>query len=127
MQTLQERLLLGVGERRERALERERPTREPVAHGRLRRGRERDDGTAAVGGILAADEEAVLLELARERRGGREREPEVARQLTHRLLALAAHLGEERDVPPAEGRARHELEQLRGRPSAAPEAAHHAP
>jgi len=44
----------------------------------------------------------VLLELARERRGGGEGQAELARQLADRPLTLAPDLSEECDVPAAE-------------------------
>ena len=80
----------------------------------------------SAGSSLRVDQ-PVLLELARERRGRGEGQAELARQLADRALALAADLGEERDVAAAERRALDELEQLRRRPAARPEAAHHPP
>ena len=100
----------------------------PPSHPRTallgRRG-EAHDRAAAVGGILAPRDQPVLLELARERRGGGQRQAELAGELADRPLALAADVGEERHVPAPERRALDEAEQLRRRPPPRPEAAHH--
>jgi len=124
-ESFQEGVLLGRRQRCERLLERPRPRREPTSHRLLGRGSETDHGTAAVGGVLRAGDQPALLELARERRRGGEGQSELARELADRPVAFAAHLGEERDVPPAERGTLDELEQLRRRPAARPHPPHH--
>jgi hypothetical protein len=69
----------------------------------------------------------VILEVACQLAGGRQRETELAGELADRALALRPDLREHADVPAAERRvAAHQLEQLGGRPPPAPEAAQHA-
>ena len=81
-----------------------------------------DDRPAAVGRILAPLDEMVQLELCRQLARCRQRQPEGSGDLTHRLLALGADVGEHGHVPASElGFARDELEQL-GRGPPAPEA-----
>jgi hypothetical protein len=65
-ESLQERLLLGVGQRSERLFERSRPQGEPRTNGRLRRRCKAEDCAAAVGWVLMALQQAVLFELPRE-------------------------------------------------------------
>ena len=126
MEAFQKGFALGLGERGERPLERPVAAREPRPH--LRRGErvQVDDRPAPVVRVLAAAHEAVILELAGELARGGQGELQLARELTDRPLALGADVGQDGHVPPREPRlARHECEQLVGRPPPLPEAAHH--
>jgi hypothetical protein len=87
---------------------------------------ERHDGPAAVGRVLAADDEAALLEVADQLARGRQAETDRLGQLADAALALDADLREQADVPATEPRLalarRHEAER---RPPPAPEPAQH--
>jgi hypothetical protein len=126
-ESLQERLLLALGECAERLFEGTRSCGQPRADSRLRLRREPDDGATPVGRILPAGEEAVILELAGERRRGGEGQAELAGEFADGALSLAADLGEQRDVPAPERCAFHQFEQLGRRAAPRPEAAHDTP
>ena len=86
------------------------------------------DGAPPVGWVLASLDQAMVLELSRQLADRGQREAERRGELGGGLLTLGADAGEQRHVPPAEGRiAVDECEQLAGRAPAAPEAAHHPP
>ncbi len=87
-----------------------------------------NDGAAAVGRVLAAFDQSVLLELPGQLAHRRQGEAERGGELGHGLLPFGADVREQGHVPPSEGRvAVDEREQLAGRAPAAPEAAHHTP
>lgn len=86
-----------------------------------------DDGAAAVGRVLPAGEQPVLLELPGELARRRQRQPERARHLADRPLAFRPDVRQDGDVAARERRvARDELQQLRRRPAPRPQAAHDA-
>ena len=88
--------------------------REPRSHVLRRVVVQRDHGAAAVGGVFAALQEAMLLEVPDQLARGRQRQAELARHVSNRALALVADVREDGDVPPAERRlAVHEHQELR--------------
>jgi hypothetical protein len=119
---------LGRRERAERALERAVAALEPGSHALGRQRVQVDDRAAAIVSVLAPVHERAVLEVARELARGREREPELARELTDRSLALGADVGEHGDVAAREPRpGADERQQVIARPAALPEAAHDPP
>lgn len=77
-----------------------------------------DDGAAPVVGVLAAPDELVFLEVARELARCGERQPDLGGDLADRALALRRHVGEDGDVARPERRGpADEREQLRRRPA----------
>ena len=90
-----------------------------------RRRVEPDDGSPPVGGVLAAVDEAVSLELGRQLAGRWERDADRVGDLADGLRALGSDLRQCSDVTPAEpGLSGDEREQLRGA-APAPQPAHH--
>jgi hypothetical protein len=100
---------------------------EPPAHALLGQGVQIDDRAALVLDRFPAVDEIVILELAREPAGCREREAQLVRELADGALALGADVDEQAEVAGAEGRAARLQErlELRGRPPSPPEAAQH--
>jgi len=95
-------------------------------HAFARLGRERHHGPAAVGRVLAADDEPSLLEVADQLARRRQAETDCLGELAHAALALDADLREQADVPAPEPRfalaRRHEAER---RSAPTPEPAQH--
>ena len=88
---------------------------------------QRDDRPPPVGRVLAALEQPMLLQVARQLARSGQREPELARDVADRALTLVADVGEHGHVAPAERRlAVHEREQLGRRAPPVPEAPHDA-
>jgi len=115
-------------ERAERALERPVAALEPGAHALGGERVEVDDGAAAVVRVLPTVDERTVLEVAGELARRREREPELARELSDRPLALGADVREHGHVAPRQPWLRaDEREQVVARPTALPEAAHDSP
>jgi hypothetical protein len=73
-----------------------------------------DNRAATVVGVLTPAHELVALELRRQLACGGEREAECTRQLANGLALVRAHLCEDGNVPPPDGRvAAYELLELR--------------
>jgi len=73
-------------------------------------------------------DEGQPLELGRQLARGRQRQPELLRELAHRPLALGPDLCEHGDVPPREpGLALDDREEVVARPPTLPEPAHDPP
>jgi hypothetical protein len=126
-ESLQEAGALVLRQRAQRLLERLVPPREPRAHLPLRQRVQVDDRSAPIVGVLAAADELVVLEVARELARGGEGEPELRCDLADRPPALGRHVREHGDVPRAERwAAADEREQLRGGPTAPPQPAQDA-
>lgn len=99
---------------------------EPRVHTLRRPSAQGNHRAAPVLGVLAPLDETVILEVACELARRRQREVELASQLTDAPLALRSDLRQQGHVPPAEGRiAAYELQQLLGGATACPEPAHH--
>jgi hypothetical protein len=125
VEALEEGRPLGGGERAQRALERAVAALEPRAHALGRERVQVDDGAAAVVCVLAAVNERAVLEVAGQLARGRERQPELARELADGALSLGADVSEHRHVPAGEPRAgADERQQVVARAPALPEAAH---
>ena len=115
---------LGRCQRGERALERAVATLEPGTHAIGSERVQVDDRPPAVVRVLPPVHEGAVLEVAGELARGREREPELARELTDRPLSLGADVCERGDVAAREPRAgADEREQVVARAAALPEAA----
>lgn len=93
-----------LGERVERRSEWPVAFGEPRVHSFARLRGERHHRPAAIGRILAANDEPPLLELAGELARRRQAEPERLGELAHAALVLDADPGEQADVPAAEPR-----------------------
>ncbi len=127
MKSLQEGCALTRVEGVERLLERPAAPFEPVPHGVLRLRMQANDGAAPVGGVFAALDEPVVLELAGQLARGGQGQAERRGELRDRLRALGADVGEQSDMPPAERRlAAGQRQQFAGRAPARPQTAHHA-
>jgi hypothetical protein len=127
-ESLQERLSLVRRKCCEGLLQRAVSPVEPCTDGRRGLLVELDDRAAAVVRILAAADEAVVLELGRQlaRRG--EGEAETARELPDGLSLARPDLREDGDVPAADPRrSPDEAVELGRGPPACPEAAQHLP
>ena len=113
MQSLQEGCALTRVEGVERLLERPAAPFEPVPHGVLRLRMQANDGAAPVGGVFAALDEPVVLELAGQLARGGQGQAERRGELGDRLGALCADVGEQGDVAPPERRiAVHERQEV---------------
>jgi len=109
-------------------LERRVATGQPRLHALGGHGAQLDERAAAVGGVLAALDETVILEIARQLARRRQRHADSPSDLADRLRAFGADVGEHADMTPAERRvARDESQELARRAPARPEATHHAP
>jgi hypothetical protein len=77
--------------------------------------------------MLAAVDECVVLQVARQLARGGQREPELAGQLAHGARPLGRDVREHGEVAAAEGRFLGEREKLVRRPARVPEPAQHPP
>jgi len=117
---LRVQLLQGAPERPAAALEPRLDERPPLAG-------ELEDGAAAIGLVLAAADEPMVLEIPRELARGGQGEAELGRQLADRATSLARDGVEQRDVASTERRVScEELQELGREAVPAPEAAHDA-
>jgi hypothetical protein len=126
-QSVHERVALGRVEALERLAERTVARVDPRLDERAALVVELEHGAAAVGLVLAAADEPVLLQVARELARGGEGEAELAGELADRPAALAGDGVEQGDVPAAERRvAAEELGELRREAVPAAQAPHDA-
>jgi hypothetical protein len=104
VETLQEALALGRGEPRESLLERAVAAVDPGLDLLLRERVQIDERAPPVVRVLPAVDERVVLEVARELAGGRQRQAQFRGDLAHRPWTFGRDVREHTDVPPAEGR-----------------------
>lgn len=125
-ESLQERLLLGGSECRERVPQRLVAPVEPGAHAVFGEGVQVDHRPAAILGVLSPPNEHVSFELRCELAGGRQGDAKNPCELTDRLPLLLADEREHPDVAPADRRlALDQLCELTGGTPPRPEPAHH--
>jgi hypothetical protein len=125
-ESLQEPGAFVLSQRRERVSERLVALSQPRLDLRRALRVEMDDGPALVLDRLAAVDEVVLLQVAGDSAGGRQREAERGGELPDGVDALGPDVGEERDVPRAYARrSAEEAAELVGRTAPAPERAQH--
>jgi hypothetical protein len=85
-----------------------------------------DDGAAPIVDVLAAVDEAEVLEFPGQLAGGRQRQFQLPCELAHGPLALGPDVGENGDVAAREpGLAADEGQKVVARAAASPEPAHH--
>ncbi len=104
METLQEGLALGVRESGQRLLERAVAAVDPGLHLLLREGVQVDERAPPVVRVLAAIDQRVVLEVARELAGSRQRQAQLRGDLTHRARPFRRDVREHCDMPAAERR-----------------------
>lgn len=128
METLQKGLAFGVREARQSLLERAVAAVDPGLHLLLRERVQVDERAPAVVGVLAAVDERVVLEVARELAGGGQRQAQLRGDFPHRAGPFRRDVREHADVPAAERRLpADQREQLVGWPAAMAEPADDPP